>query len=49
MREIRISDEIQIQELTPYLWEVVQYGDMRVPGRIYTDFLDHLDLPPYDE
>lgn len=38
MREIRASDEIQIQELTPYLWEVVQHGDMRVPGRIYTDW-----------
>jgi tRNA-splicing ligase RtcB len=38
MREIRVSDAIQIQELAPYLWEVVQHGDMRVPGRIYTDW-----------
>jgi len=37
MKEIRVTDQIQICELTPYLWEVVRHGDMRVPGRIYTD------------
>ena len=36
MKEIRVQ-EIQIREQAPYLWEVVQHGDMRVPGRIYTD------------
>jgi tRNA-splicing ligase RtcB len=37
MKEIRVTKEIQIREQAPYLWEVVQHGDMRVPGRIYTN------------
>jgi tRNA-splicing ligase RtcB len=37
MTEIQVTKEIQIRQQAPYLWEVVQHGDMRVPGRIYTD------------
>jgi len=37
MKEIQVTKQIQIRELAPYLWEVVRHGDMRVPGRIYTD------------
>jgi tRNA-splicing ligase RtcB len=37
MTEIHVKDEIRIRKQTPYVWEVVQHGDMRVPGRIYTD------------
>lgn len=37
MKEIHVSKDIQIREQDPYVWEVAQHGDMRVPGRIYTD------------
>ena len=37
MHEIKVSDKIVIRQLAPYVWEVVRAGDMRVPGRIYTD------------
>ena len=37
MQEIKVNDQVTIRRLTPYTWEVVRHGDMRVPGRIYTD------------
>jgi len=29
------KDEIQLNRLEPYLWEIPRHGAMRVPGRIY--------------
>jgi tRNA-splicing ligase RtcB len=37
MVEIKVNDQIAIRQIAPYTWEVLQQGDMRVPGRIYTD------------
>ena len=37
MIEIKVNEQIQIRQVEPYLWEVEQQGEMRVPGRIYTD------------
>jgi tRNA-splicing ligase RtcB len=37
MKELRIRGDIHIQQVEPYVWQVTQQGDMRVPGRIYTD------------
>lgn len=37
MVEIKVNDRIAIRQLEEYLWEVIKHGDMRVPGRIYTD------------
>lgn len=34
---IRVTDEIILNQITPYVWEVERHGDMRVPGRIYGD------------
>jgi tRNA-splicing ligase RtcB len=41
---IKAGEHITLERLTPYVWEVVQQGDMRVPGRIYGDrtTVDHL-------
>jgi tRNA-splicing ligase RtcB len=41
---IRVNDEIEIHQVETYLWEVVQQGEMRVPGRIYTDARGIRDL-----
>jgi tRNA-splicing ligase RtcB len=37
MKEIKVNDQITIRQIASYIWEVVQQGDMRVPGRIYTN------------
>jgi tRNA-splicing ligase RtcB len=37
MKEITVNQEVSIRQVERYLWEVVQHGEMRVPGRIYTD------------
>jgi tRNA-splicing ligase RtcB len=37
MKEIKVNDQITIRQTAEYVWEVVQRGDMRVPGRIYTN------------
>jgi tRNA-splicing ligase RtcB len=37
MIEITVTDQIAIRQVERYVWEVVQHGEMRVPGRIYTD------------
>jgi tRNA-splicing ligase RtcB len=37
MVEIKVNEQITIRQQERYVWEVVQQGDMRVPGRIYTD------------
>lgn len=37
MKEIQVRDQIKIRQIAPFVWEVVRQGDMRVPGRIYTD------------
>lgn len=36
MKEFRVHQMV-IRQLDRFLWEVVPHGDMRVPGRIYTD------------
>lgn len=35
--EIRVNDQITIRQEDRFLWQVLQQGEMRVPGRIYTD------------
>jgi tRNA-splicing ligase RtcB len=37
MKEIDVNSEIAIRQTERYVWEVAQHGEMRVPGRIYTD------------
>jgi tRNA-splicing ligase RtcB len=37
MIEIQVAGQFQIRQIERYVWEVEQHGDMRVPGRIYTD------------
>lgn len=37
MQKIKVSERITIRRMDRYVWEIVQQGDMRVPGRIYTD------------
>jgi tRNA-splicing ligase RtcB len=37
MKEIVVNSQITIRQVERYVWEVVQHGEMRVPGRIYTD------------
>jgi tRNA-splicing ligase RtcB len=37
MIEITVTSELVIRQVERYQWEVVQHGDMRVPGRIYTN------------
>jgi tRNA-splicing ligase RtcB len=37
MKEINVNSQINIRQIGRYVWEVVQHGEMRVPGRIYTD------------
>ena len=37
MQTIRVDDQIEIRQVEEYVWEVLQQGEMRVPGRIYTD------------
>jgi len=37
MNEMVVNEQIAIRRVAPYVWEVVQKGEMRVPGRIYTD------------
>jgi tRNA-splicing ligase RtcB len=37
MEKIQVSDTITIRQSTQYTWEVEPQGEMRVPGRIYTD------------
>ena len=42
--KIKAGPHITLERKTPFLWEVVKCGDMRVPGRIYGDraIVDHL-------
>ena len=42
--KIKAGKGITLERSTPFLWEVVKQGDMRVPGRIYGDrtTIDHL-------
>ena len=44
MKEIRVDDQITIRQVAPYTWQVEKHGDMRVPGRIYTDHHGIRDL-----
>jgi tRNA-splicing ligase RtcB len=37
MKEIVANQQITIRQAAEYVWEVIQQGEMRVPGRIYTD------------
>ncbi|MBN1936362.1 MAG: RtcB family protein [Anaerolineae bacterium] len=37
MQEIKVNDQVTIKQLDDYTWQVPRSGDMRVPGRIYTD------------
>ena len=37
MKEIKVNSQTSIRQVERYVWEVVQHGEMRVPGRIYTD------------
>lgn len=39
-----MSDEIQVRQIEPYVWEIPRSGEMRVPGRIYGDesLVEHL-------
>jgi len=37
MKEFKVNDQLTVRQTAPYVWQVVQQGDMRVPGRIYTD------------
>ncbi len=37
MIEIQVTEQFKIRQIERYVWEVEQHGDMRVPGRIYTD------------
>lgn len=43
MRE-QVNDQITIQQIDEYIWQVPRHGDMRVPGRIYTDRAGIQDL-----
>ena len=36
MKELR-STNLTIREIAPYVWQIDRQGDMRVPGRIYTN------------
>ena len=42
--KIKVSDDLTLERVAPYVWEVIQRGDMRVPGRIYGDraIVNHL-------
>jgi tRNA-splicing ligase RtcB len=44
MKEIEVNSQITIRQVERYVWEVVQHGEMRVPGRIYTDEAGIRDL-----
>ena len=37
MIEITVTKDVQIRQIERYVWEVVRQGEMRVPGRIYTN------------
>jgi len=37
MKKIQVNSQIAIRQVERYVWEVEQHGEMRVPGRIYTD------------
>ena len=39
-----MKEEIEINEVEPYVWEVPRKGEMNVPGRVYGDkaIIDHL-------
>jgi len=34
---IKVTDQFEVRQVERYVWEVAQHGDMRVPGRIYTN------------
>ncbi len=36
MKDIFVDSQITIRQIDEYVWEVLQQGEMRVPGRIYT-------------
>jgi len=44
MKTLHIRDGLTAQQVEPYAWEIPPQGDMRVPGRIYTDTLGMKDL-----
>jgi tRNA-splicing ligase RtcB len=44
VKTIHVNDQIEIRQVETYLWEVVRQGEMRVPGRIYTDARGIRDL-----
>ena len=43
-KSIKVTDQMVLTQVEPYVWEIPPYGDMRVPGRIYGDqeTIDHL-------
>lgn len=43
-KTIKVTEQMVLREVEPYVWEIPPYGDMRVPGRIYGDqqTIDHL-------
>ena len=43
-KTIKVTDDLVLKQVEPYVWEIPPYGDMRVPGRIYGDHetIDHL-------
>lgn len=43
-KTVKVTDQMVLNQVEPYVWEIPPYGDMRVPGRIYGDHetIDHL-------
>ncbi len=43
-KSIKVTDQMVLTQVEPYVWHIPPYGDMRVPGRIYgdQDIIDHL-------
>jgi len=36
-KTIQVTDQIELQQIEPYVWHIPPFGEMRVPGRIYGD------------
>lgn len=36
-REVQVTEQLKLVQISPYIWEVPPFGEMRVPGRIYGD------------
>lgn len=42
--KVKVGEEITLERVQPFVWELEQHGDMLVPGRIYgnREIVDHL-------